>query len=333
MGKNLTEKLIGAHLVSGVMKPGNEISIKIDQTLTQDALGTMAYLQFEAMGVDKVQTKLSVSYLDHLTLQQQSENADDHQYLRTVADKFGILFSKAGNGICHQIHLERLSRPGWTLLGSDSHTPTAGAVAMLGIGAGGLDVAVAMAGGAFFLIYPKVVKVNLNGKLQPWVTAKDVILELLKTLTTNGNVGKIIEYGGTGISNLSVPERATITNMGAEMGVTTSLFPSDEVTREFFQAQGRLDQWTEILPDADAVYDETIDIDLDSIEPNVATPHSPDKVKKIREVGEVFVDQVLIGSCTNSSFKDLTTVAALLKGRKINPAVEVSVSPLVPARF
>lgn len=327
MGKNLLEKLIASHLVSGEMKPGSEISIKIDQTLTQDALGTMAYLQFESMGVAKVKTKLSVSYVDHLTLQEGFENADDHKYLRTVAAKYGILFSKPGNGICHQLHLERLTRPGWTLLGGDSHTPTAGAVGMLAIGAGGLDVAVAMAGGAFFLIYPRIIRVNLHGKLQPWVTAKDIILELLKILTTKGNVGSVIEYGGPGILNLSVPERATITNMGAELGVTTSLFPSDGVTRNFFQNQEREDEWVELLPEADARYDRTIDLDLGGIEPNIALPHSPDNVKKIRETDEIPVDQVLIGSCTNSSFKDLMKVAALLKGRKVQPDISFGVAP------
>lgn len=326
MGKNIIEKLIASHLVSGEMKAGAEISITIDQTLTQDALGTMAYLQFEAMGVDRVNTKQSVSYVDHLTLQQGFENADDHYYLKTVADRFGILFSKPGNGICHQVHLERMTRPGWTLLGSDSHTPTAGAVAMLAIGAGGLDVAVAMAGGPFFLIYPKIVKVNLNGRLNAWATAKDVILELLRKQTTKGNVGTVIEYGGSGISHLSVPERATITNMGAELGVTTSLFPSDDVTKEFFRAQGRQEQWVEILPDPDAVYDQTIDLDLNTIEPNVAMPQSPDNVRKIKAVGDIEVDQVLIGSCTNSSYKDLMTVAALLKGKKIHPAVSFGVA-------
>lgn len=326
MGKNLIEKLIASHLVSGEMKAGGEISIKIDQTLTQDALGTMAYLQFEAMGVDRVKTKQSVSYVDHLTLQQGFENADDHNYLKTVADRYGILFSKPGNGICHQVHLERMTRPGWTLLGSDSHTPTAGAVAMLAIGAGGLDVAVAMAGGPFFLVYPKIVKVNLNGHLNSWVTAKDVILELLRKLTTKGNVGTVIEYGGSGISHLSIPERATITNMGAELGVTTSLFPSDDVTREFFRAQGRQEHWVEIMPDPDALYDQTIDLDLNTIEPNVAMPHSPDNVRKIKAVGEIEVDQVLIGSCTNSSYKDLMTVAALLRGKKIHPAVSFGVA-------
>lgn len=326
MDRNIVEKLIASHLVSGEMKKGSEISIRIDQTLTQDALGTMAYLQFEAMGVEKVKTKLSVSYVDHLTLQEGFENADDHEYLRTVANKYGILFSRPGNGICHQLHLERFARPGWTLLGSDSHTPTSGAVGMLAIGAGGQDVAVAMAGGAFFLMYPKVIRINLHGEMPPWTAAKDVILELLKKLTTRGNVGTVFEYGGDGIRNLSIPERATITNMGAEFGVTTSLFPSDEVTREFFRAQGREAQWEELLPDPGARYDDTIDLDLNRIEPNIALPHSPDNVRKIKEVEGLPVDQVLIGSCTNSSFKDLMKTAALLKGRKICPGVSFGVA-------
>jgi aconitate hydratase len=327
MSQNLTEKLIASHLVSGKMVKGSEISIKIDQTLTQDALGTMTYLEFEAMGVGRVQTKLSVSYVDHLMLQEGFENSDDHKYLRTVAAKYGILFSKPGNGICHQVHLERLTRPGWTLLGTDSHTPTAGAAGMLAIGAGGLDVAVAMAGGAFFLTYPKIVRVHLHGALHPWVTAKDVILELLKKLTTKGNVGTVIEYAGPGILSLSVPERGTITNMGAELGLTTSLFPSDPVTRAFFRAQGREADWVEFQPDPDARYDHTIEMDLSHIEPNVALPHSPDKVKRIREVEGIPVDQVLIGSCTNSSFRDLMTTAAMLKGKKAHPAVSFGVAP------
>jgi aconitate hydratase len=327
MNHNLTEKLIASHLVSGEMVKGNEISINIDQTLTQDALGTMAYLEFEAMGVARVKTKLSVSYVDHLMLQEGFENSDDHKYLSTVAAKYGVLFSKPGNGICHQVHLERLTRPGWTLLGTDSHTPTAGAVGMLAIGAGGLDVAVAMAGGAFFLTYPRIVRVNLQGKLYPWVTAKDVILELLKKLTTKGNVGTVLEYGGAGILTLSVPERATITNMGAELGVTTSLFPSDQITRAFLRAQGREADWADFQPDPDARYDHTIEVDLGGIEPNIALPHSPDKVKRIREVEGIPVDQVLIGSCTNSSFSDLMTAAAILKGKKAHPAVSFGVAP------
>lgn len=327
MKGTIVEKLIASHLVAGRMKPGSEISIRIDQTLTQDALGTMVYLQFEAMGIQRVQTQLSVSYVDHLTLQEGFENADDHNYLRSVADKYGIVYSKPGNGICHQLHLERFTRPGLTLLGSDSHTPTAGAVGMLAIGAGGLDVAVAMSGGAFYLDCPRVIRVNLNGKLRPWVTAKDVILELLKKMTTKGNVGVVIEYGGSSITDISVPERATITNMGAELGVTTSLFPSDEVTREFFHAQGREEQWTELLPDPDADYDHIINLDLGCIEPNIALPSSPDNVKKISELKEeIAVDQVLIGSCTNSSYKDLMRTAALLRGEKICPNVSLGVA-------
>ena len=327
MSQNLTEKLITSHLVSGEMIKGHEVSIKIDQTLTQDALGTMTYLEFEAMGVERVKTKLSVSYVDHLMLQEGFENSDDHKYLSTVAAKYGVLFSKPGNGICHQVHLERLTRPGCTLLGTDSHTPTAGAVGMLAIGAGGLDVAAAMAGGAFFLTYPKIVRVNLHGKLHPWVTAKGVILELLKKLTTKGNVGTVLEYGGPGILTLSVPERATITNMGAELGVTTSMFPSDQTTRAFFRAQGREADWLEFRPDPGARFDHTIEMDLGGIEPNIALPHSPDKVKRIREVEGTPVDQVLIGSCTNSSFRDLMTAAAILKGKKAHPAVSFGVAP------
>ncbi len=327
MSQNLTQKLIASHLVTGEMVPGREISINIDQTLTQDALGTMAFLEFEAIGVDRVKTKLSVSYVDHLTLQEGFENSDDHKYLMTVADRYGVLFSKPGNGICHQVHLERLTRPGWTLLGSDSHTPTAGAVGMLAIGAGGLDIAVAMAGGAFYLTCPTIVRVNLHGKLRPWVTAKDVILELLKLLTTKGNVGLVLEYGGPGIEHLSVPERATIANMGAELGVTTSVFPSDEVTRGFLRAQGREADWAALHPDPDAGYDRTIDLDLSGIEPNIALPHSPDHVKRIREVEGIAVDQVLIGSCTNSSYHDLMVVAAMLKGKKAQPGLSFGIAP------
>ncbi len=325
MSRNLLEKIIASHLASGEMEAGSEIGIRVDQTLTQDALGTMAYLQFEPMGIEKVRTKLSVSYVDHLTLQEGFENSDDHAYLKTVASKYGILFSKPGNGICHQLHLERFARPAWTLIGSDSHTPTAGAVGMLAVGAGGLDVAMAMAGQPFYLKFPKVVRVNLHGELRPWVTAKDVILELLRRLTTKGNVGTAMEYGGPGIARLTVPERSTITNMGAELGVTTSIFPSDEVTREFFRAQGREGDWVEFLPDPDARYDRTIDLDLADIEPNVALPHSPDNVKKIREVAGTPVDQVLIGSCTNSSYKDLMIVASMLKRKKIHPDVSFGV--------
>ncbi len=327
MGFNLVEKLIRAHRVSGDMKIGSEISISIDQTLTTDALGTMAYLQFESMGIPKVKTRLSVSYVDHCMLQEGFENSDDHRYLQTTAAKYGILFSKAGNGICHQVHLERFSRPGETLIGGDSHTPTCGAVGMLAMGAGGLDVAVAMAGGEFYLSYPKVVRVNLHGRLRPWVSAKDIILEILKKLTTKGNVGKAIEYGGEGIEHLSVPERSTLTNMGAELGVTTSLFPSDEVTRRFFLAQDREADWREFLPDPDARYDETVDLDISAIEPNVAFPHSPDNVRKIREAGRIPVHQVLIGSCTNSSYRDLMVVAHMLKGKKVNSDLSVGLVP------
>ncbi|MGD9046009.1 MAG: aconitate hydratase [Desulfobacterales bacterium] len=326
MHRNLFQKLVDAHLVSGTPEKGSEIGLRIDQTLTQDALGTMAYLQFESMGVSKVKTQLSVSYVDHLTLQVGYENSDDHKYLRTVADKHGILYSKPGNGICHQIHLERFSRPGSTLLGGDSHTPTCGAVAMLAIGAGGSDVAVAMSGGPFFLIYPKVIRVNLQGQLLPWVTAKDVILELLKKLTTKGNVNTVIEYNGPGTHQLSVPERSTLTNMGAELGVTTSLFASDDITLDFFRAQQRADEWVELLPDPNAQYDQTIDLDLSTIEPNIALPHSPDNVRKVREVAGVPVDQVLIGSCTNASYKDLMTVASMLKDRRVHPRVSFGVS-------
>jgi aconitate hydratase len=327
MNGSMTHQLIASHRVSGELIAGSEISIQIDQTLTQDALGTMAFLEFEAIGVDRVKTQLSVSYVDHLTLQEGCENSDDHQYLMTVADRFGVLFSKPGNGICHQVHLERLTRPGWTLLGSDSHTPTAGGVGMLAIGAGGLDVAVAMAGGPFFLACPQVVRVNLHGRLQPWVTAKDVILELLKRMTTKGNIGRVLEYGGPGVETLTVPERATIANMGAELGVTTSVFPSDAVTRAFFKAQGREADWAELRPDPGAAYDRTIDVELDAIEPNIALPHSPDNVRRIREVAGTPVDQVLIGSCTNSSYRDLMTVAAMLKGRKAHPRVSFGIAP------
>jgi aconitate hydratase len=327
MNGSMTHQLIAAHLVSGELIVGSEISIRVDQTLTQDALGTMAFLEFEAIGVERVRTRLSVSYVDHLTLQEGFENSDDHHYLMTVADRYGVLFSKPGNGICHQVHLERLTRPGWTLLGSDSHTPTAGAVGMLAIGAGGLDVAVAMAGGPFFLACPQVVRVDLLGRLRPWVTAKDVILELLKRMTTKGNVGLVLEYGGPGVETLTVPERATIANMGAELGVTTSVFPSDAVTRAFFEAQGRAAEWAELGPEPGAVYDRTIELDLDAIEPNIALPHSPDRVRRVREVAGTPVDQVLIGSCTNSSYRDLMTVAAMLKGRKAHPGLSFGIAP------
>lgn len=326
MGKNLFEKIISSHLVTGTPKAGNEIGIRIDQTLTQDALGTMAYLQFEAMGVPVAKTE-SVSYVDHNTLQDGFENADDHRYLQTVADKHGIKYSKAGNGICHQVHLERFARPGLTLIGSDSHTPTSGAVGMIAMGVGGMDVAVAMAGGPFYLTYPKVIRVNLTGRLQPWCSAKDVILKMLQILTTKGNVGTVIEYGGPGAAALTVPERSTITNMGAELGVTTSLFPSDEMTKVFFKAQGREKDWQLLGPDEDAVYDRVIEIDLNSLVPHIACPHSPDNVKTVNEVAGLKVDQVLVGSCTNSSYRDIMMVAAMVKGKKVHSHVSFGVAP------
>lgn len=327
MADNLVYKILRAHLVEGDMQPGKEIAIRIDQTLTQDATGTMAYLQFEAMGIDRVKTDLSVSYVDHNTLQSSFENADDHLFLQTIAAKHGIRFSRPGNGICHQVNLERFGKPGRTLLGSDSHTPTGGGIGMLAIGAGGLDVAVAMAGGAFYLNMPKVLRVELTGKLQPWVAAKDVILELLKQLSVKGGVGKILEYTGPGVATLTVPERATITNMGAELGATTSVFPSDEVTREFLKAQNREGDWKPLGPDPGATYDETITIDLSALEPMVACPHSPDAVKSVREVGPININQVAIGSCTNSSYQDMMRVAAALKGRRVHPNVSLVIAP------
>ena len=327
MGKNIVTKILEAHLVEGKLEPGTEIAIRIDQTLTQDATGTMAYLQFEAMGVPWVKTELSVSYVDHNTLQDGYENADDHRYLQTVAAKFGIHYSKAGNGICHQVHLERFGRPGRTLLGSDSHTPTGGGVGMLAIGAGGLDVAVAMGGGPFYLTCPKVVKINLTGKLQPWVSAKDVVLAVLEVLTTKGNVGTVVEYGGDGVGTLSVPERATITNMGAELGVTTSLFPSDAITRAFLKAQKREDLWIALAADPDAGYDRIIDIDLGTLVPRMAKPHSPDNIATVKELAGTKVDQVMVGSCTNSSYRDLMIVAGMLKGKRVHPDVSVGVAP------
>lgn len=327
VGFSITQKLISSHLVSGKMVPGEEIGLKIDQTLTQDATGTMAYLQFEAMGIDRVKTELSVSYIDHNTLQSGFENADDHKFLQTVAKKRGIYFSRPGNGICHQVHLERFGKPGKTLLGSDSHTPTGGGIGMLAMGAGGLDVAVAMGGGTYYITMPKVVNVKLVGKLSPWVAAKDIILEVLRQLTVKGGVGKVIEYTGEGVKTLSVPERATITNMGAELGATTSVFPSDEITREFLKAQNREADWVELLPDADAVYDEEIEIDLSALEPLAAMPHMPDKVKTVREIGPIKVDQVCIGSCTNSSLFDMLKVAAILKGKTVHPDVSLAISP------
>ncbi|MCC6063602.1 MAG: aconitate hydratase [Thermocrinis sp.] len=320
-------KILESHLVSGKLIPGEEIAIKIDQTLTQDATGTMAYLQFEAMGVDRVKTELSVSYIDHNMLQTDYKNADDHKYLISVAKRYGIWLSKPGNGICHQVHLERFAKPGKTLLGSDSHTPTAGGMGMIAIGAGGLEVASAMAGEPFYMRMPKIVGVHLKGKLPDWVTAKDIILELLRRLTVKGGVGKIFEYFGEGIKELSVPERATITNMGAELGATTSIFPSDEITRAYLRAQGREEDWVEILPDPDAEYDEIIEIDLSQLEPLIACPHSPDNVVPVREVEGIKVDQVVIGSCTNSSFVDLTRAAKLLEGRKVHPDVIFAVAP------
>lgn len=327
MGNNIVKKILSKHLVEGELVLGNTIGIKIDRTLTQDSTGTMAYLQLEAMGIDRVKTKRSVAYVDHNMLQQGFENADDHKYIQTVADKYGIYFSKPGNGICHQVNLERFSVPGDTLLGSDSHTPTAGGVGMIAIGAGGLDVALAMAGEPYFIKVPKVVKVELTGKLNPMVTSKDIILEVLKRETVKGGVGKIYEYGGEGVKSLSVPQRATITNMGAELGATTSIFPSDEKTKEYFVAQGRLDDWSELTADDDADYDDVIKIDLSSLEPMVAAPHSPDNIKSCREVGKIKVDQVAIGSCTNSSYEDLMKVAKILKGRKVNNDVSLVIAP------
>ncbi len=327
MGKNITQKIVEKHLVSGEMVTGKEIAIKMDQTFTQDATGTMAYLQFEAMGIPKVKTKLSVSYVDHNTVQDGFENADDHLYLQSVAAKYGIYYSKAGNGICHQVHLERFGVPGDTLIASDSHTPNAGGIGMFAIGAGGLDVAVAMGGGPFYLSMPKVVLVKLLGKLQPWVSAKDVILELLRRLTTKGNVGKVMEYGGEGVKALSIPERATITNMGAELGVTTSVFPSDEITKEFLRAQKREKSWIYLEADPDSQYEEVIELDLSKIEPMIAQPHSPDNVVKVSDIEGLKVDQVGIGSCTNSSYKDLMTAASILRGKTTPPHLSLIVAP------
>jgi aconitate hydratase len=329
MAQTLTSKLISSHLISGDMTPGSEISIRIDQTLTQDSTGTMAYLQLEAMGIPRVKTKLSVAYIDHNTLQSGFENADDHKYIRTVASKHGVFFSRAGNGICHQVHLERFGRPGWTLLGSDSHTPTGGGIGMLAIGAGGLDVAVAMGGGAYYLTMPKVVNVELVGKLAPFVSAKDIILEVLRRMTVKGGVGKVIEYTGEALATLSVPERATIANMGAELGATTSVFPSDEITRQFLAAQGREEVYVPLAADEGAQYDEHIVIDLSELRPLVACPHSPDNVKSVREVGEIPVQQVCIGSCTNSSYADLMKVAAILEreGGTVAPGCSLTISP------
>lgn len=327
MHLNITQKIIKKHLLTGEMKAGENISIKIDQTLTQDATGTMAYLQFEALGIPRVRTKLSVSYIDHNTLQAGFENADDHLFLQTVAAKYGIYFSRPGNGICHQVHLERFGVPGQTLLGSDSHTPTQGGLGMLAMGAGGLDVALAMGGQPFFLNMPEVVLVNLKGKLRPWVSAKDVILELLRRLTVKGGVGKVFEFGGDGLQSLNIPERATITNMGAELGATTSLFPSDKITRAFFNAQKRVKQWVPLEADPDAEYDEVLDINLRDLEPLIAKPHLPDNVCKVKELKNLKVNQVAIGSCTNSSYKDMMTVAKMLKGKTVHPDVSLVISP------
>ena len=324
---NLTQKILAAHLVSGQLNPGEEISIRIDQTLTQDSTGTMAYLQFEAMGVERVRTKRSVAYIDHNTLQTGFENADDHQYIQTVARKHGIWCSKPGNGICHQVHLERYGIPGWTLLGSDSHTPTGGGIGMLAIGAGGLDVAVAMGGGAYYLTCPRVVNVHLTGKLPYGVAAKDIILEVLRRLSVKGGVGRVMEYTGPGVATLTVPERATIANMGAELGATTSVFPSDEVTRAFLKAQDREADWQPLAADPGAAYDETVEICLDTLVPLVAKPHMPDNVETVEAVGPIAVDQVFIGSCTNSSYQDMMRVARILKGKRVHPDVSLVIGP------
>ena len=327
MGMTIAQKIIKAHLVSGDMTPGSEVALRIDQTLTQDATGTMAYLEFETMGIPRVKTELSIAYVDHNTLQCGFENADDHRYLQTVAAKHGVYFSRPGNGICHQVHLERFGKPGKTLIGSDSHTPTGGGIGMLAFGAGGMDVAVAMGGGAYYITMPKMFKVNLTGKLRPYVTAKDVSLELLRILSVKGGVGAIVEWGGEGVATLSVPERATITNMGTELGATTSIFPSDETTRAFLKAQGREQDYTPLCSDADAEYDRVIDIDLSTLEPMIACPHSPDNVVQVNTLSAVKVDQVCIGSCTNSSLSDMLKVAAMLKGKTIAPSVSLSISP------
>lgn len=327
MGLTLTEKILKAHLVDGEFVKGQEIGIRIDQTLTQDATGTMAYLEYEAMGVPRVRTEKSVAYIDHNTLQSGFENADDHRFIGSVCKKHGIYFSRPGNGICHQVHLERFGIPGKTLIGSDSHTPTGGGIGMIAIGAGGLDVAVAMGGGAYYITYPKIVKVNLTGKLSPWVSAKDVILEVLKRMSVKGGVGKVIEYCGEGVKTLTVPERATITNMGAELGATTSIFPSDETTLAFLKAQDRADVWSELKADDDAVYDEQIDIDLSQLVPLAACPHSPDNVKSVNEIGKLKIDQVCIGSCTNSSYVDMMKVAYILKGKTVDPSVSLAIAP------
>ena len=328
MGYTIAEKIIKNHLLEGDMaKRGSEIALKIDQTLTQDATGTMAYLQFEAIGAKRVKTERSVAYIDHNTLQSGFENADDHRYIQTVAKKHGIYFSRPGNGICHQVHLERFGKPGKTLIGSDSHTPTGGGIGMLAFGAGGLDVALAMAGAPYYITMPKMVRINLTGKLSPWVSAKDIILEVLRLLSVKGGVGKIVEYGGEGVKTLTVPERATITNMGAELGASTSVFPADEVTKAFLAAQGREEDFTELSADSDAVYDEVYDIDLSALVPLAACPHSPDNVKKVSELAGKKIDQVCIGSCTNSSYLDMMRVAAILKGKKVAETVSLAIAP------
>ncbi|MFO7936711.1 MAG: aconitate hydratase [Kiritimatiellia bacterium] len=327
MAQNIVEKILSAHRVSGDLTPGSETAIRIDQTLTQDATGTMAYLQFESMGLDRVKADLAVSYVDHNTIQVGFENADDHAYLKSVARRYGIVFSRSGNGICHQLNLERFGKPGATLLGSDSHTPTGGGIGMFAVGAGGIDVAVAMGGGPFYLTTPEVTLVKLTGRLQPGVSAKDVILKVLSVYGTNGNVGRVLEYGGPGVKTLGVPARATITNMGAELGVTTSVFPSDEITRRFLKAQEREDVWSELLPDEGAEYDQVLEINLSELEPLAACPHSPGNIATIASLAGKKVNQVLIGSCTNSSYRDLKTVALMLRGRKIHPDVEVGIAP------
>ena len=327
MGLTIAQKIIKAHMLSGEMTPGADVGLRIDQTLTQDATGTMAYLEFEAMGVPRVKTERSVAYIDHNTLQTGFENADDHRYIQTVAKKHGIYFSRPGNGICHQVHLERFGIPGKTLIGSDSHTPTGGGIGMLAFGAGGLDVAVAMGGGEYHITMPTMTKIVLTGALSPWVSAKDIILEVLRRMSVKGGVGKIIEYGGPGIRTLTVPERATITNMGTELGATTSIFPSDDITLEFLKAQGREADWQALASDEDAVYDEVIEIDLSALEPLAACPHSPDAVKPVSALSDIKVDQVCIGSCTNSSYLDLMRVAAILKGKTVHPTVSLSIAP------
>ncbi len=327
MGYTVSQKIIKKHLIDGDMTVGSSVALRIDQTLTQDATGTMAYLEFEAMGVPRVKTELSVAYVDHNTLQAGFENADDHAFIRSAANKFGLRFSRPGNGICHQVHLERFGVPGKTLLGSDSHTPTGGGIGMLAMGAGGMDVAVAMGGGAYSIVMPKILQIHLTGTLAPWVSAKDVILQILRVLSVKGGVGRIVEYTGPGVKTLSVPQRATITNMGAELGATTSVFPSDEITRQFLKAQGREADWCELSADPDAVFDETLELDLASVRPSAAMPHSPDNVKTVAEIGPIPIDQVLIGSCTNSSYTDMMTVAAILKGKTVHPDVSLAIAP------